>query len=79
MFSLLPKREDEIAFFESYGYEAIPDSHRGGGWCKYQKGNVHIWSCRKGWARANLINGRFVNHIWGSKEKVVLDKQKTMI
>jgi hypothetical protein len=52
--------EDDLA--KSFGFECLPDNHRGWGYHSFAKGEVRVWLCRKGWARARIIDNRFTGH-----------------
>lgn len=54
----------EKALASAHGFEVHPDRHRGGSWSFFIKGDVHVWLCSAGWARATVRDGYFQDHTW---------------
>ncbi|NEN87909.1 MAG: hypothetical protein F6K48_02905 [Okeania sp. SIO3H1] len=59
--------EEEKRIAKNRNYECVPDSRRGGSWCKFNRRERWVWLCSRGgygvyWQTADLIDGKYQNH-----------------
>ena len=56
--------EEENLLAEEMGFACVGDAKRGGGgWCRFQIGNWHVWSLGDNWQVAKLDeDGRYRQH-----------------
>lgn len=57
----MTRSDYEQAVASLCGFESLPDERRGPNWCKFRKGDVHVWEARH-WVRARLVDGYYRFH-----------------
>ena len=58
---LSERQLQEVQLARLHDFTPHFDSHRGGSWCSFRKGEIRLWA-QLGWVRAHLIDDTFRFH-----------------